>query len=379
KKHTFTTDLRYDRNGVHFYGTDDTSDIIRDSLKQIFSGFSFSSSYYNHYRNKKDIAYRFDLDFYTLSDLLDNRENNIALNFFGKKRQENNDLIHLKVFVDQHFYKGMNIQDRTFVTLNPDYTIRNGKWNIKVGGKLSFENDSLFIHPDLNLSFAVFKKMLTYYAGWTGRNDPNSFKQLSDINPFLGSDLILKSSNIEHRYTGIRGTIKDEVYYDLSYSRKLINNLPFFINDSLTMNREFAVVYDSDATITNVHFELGYNLLDKLKLFMEFDQDKYVLDTLDRPWHTPTSKLSLGMHYNIQNKIYISAEGFYIGKTFAEVDGAEESLPEHVDLNFAINYKYLENLSFFFNIYNIFGSQYLRWYNYPSYGLKVMGGLAVSF
>jgi outer membrane receptor protein involved in Fe transport len=49
------------------------------------------------------------------------------------------------------------------------------------------------------------------------------------------------------------------------------------------------------------------------------------------------------------------------------------------DLNLGVSYDYNKTFGFFLNINNVTSARYFRWYNYPTYGFNVLGGLNIRF
>ena len=50
-----------------------------------------------------------------------------------------------------------------------------------------------------------------------------------------------------------------------------------------------------------------------------------------------------------------------------------------VDINLNATYAFRERFDIFLDINNIAGIQYERYYNYPSYGFNLLGGISFSF
>ena len=109
----------------------------------------------------------------------------------------------------------------------------------------------------------------------------------------------------------------------------------------------------------------------------------------DQAWHKPGLEVSLGVNYNMQDKIFARAELFTRGKMYAktyeydvmtgDMEMKAEELKAMVDLNLGLEYRYSGVLSGFLNLNNILGQRYYHWYNYPSYRFNLLLGVTYSF
>ena len=147
-------------------------------------------------------------------------------------------------------------------------------------------------------------------------------------------------------------------------------------------------MYD-DVKYTRVIAEFGYHYQDRLKVMLRGQYNDYFLDNEDYAWHKPELEISLGVNYNMQDKIYARAELFTRGKMYAKVyeydvlDGSmqvsAEELKAMIDLNLGFEYRYSKVLSGFINLNNMLGQRYYHWYNYPSYRFNLLLGVTYSF
>jgi hypothetical protein len=151
------------------------------------------------------------------------------------------------------------------------------------------------------------------------------------------------------------------------------------VNDTLD-TRRFQVNYD-DVKSFNFHGELSYQFAEQFRLTFGADYHSYYeLKNERKAWHLPTFKWTVASSYNFRKKLLVSAEVFSFNKTFAKLAGdLETKVKGTVDANLSATYFYSKNFSVFANVNNVAAVQHNRWYNYPTYGFQVIGGLAFSF
>jgi len=109
-----------------------------------------------------------------------------------------------------------------------------------------------------------------------------------------------------------------------------------------------------------------------------------------RAWYKPQVEFTFSANYNLNDKIVVKADLFYIddqySKTFiADASSASgkkvaaKELKGVFDANVGLEYRYTKKLGFFLNFNNIANFRYYRYSNYPTQRFWLMGGLSYSF
>jgi len=384
---TFSGDLNYNREGVYFYGYDHDSIKYndKDSVQQRFSTLSINIGAKNNAPNKIGLDYEFQFKFYSLSDLFNATEK--SQNYLLKLSQKLpfidsaiQHFIHFDVKVNPiDFNDSIN---RTILSFNPYYQFVEKHWlliagfdatSLSVSGGI--DNTEFYMFPAFSLERNLIGAHLILYNGWKGTLRANTFQWLTNKNPFLAPDILLKSTTTDNKFIGLRGSF-GKMTFDLGFAQKIIDNLPLFVNDTLD-TRKFVVIYDKRTTIFNFHTELGYQKTEKLHLLLIADYNQYDEDTL---WYMPSLSVNFRANYNLANKIIVSANIFAFDNRFAKLaDGKVVELKGVIDANVSIEYHYTKNMSFFINLNNIGFQKYQQWYQYPTYGFNMLVGAHFSF
>ena len=254
----------------------------------------------------------------------------------------------------------------------------------------------MHFYPTIHLEVKVVKDYLVTYAGIGGNLQKNSFKFLSEKNPFVISTVEKRFSNEKFsQYGGIKGRISKYLDYNLSFVNSTIENMPFFVNDTASalgegLNNQFTVLCDR-VKYSRIIAEFGFHYKNKFNATLRGKYHNYFLDNEEKPWHKPTLEIALMADYNMQDKIIIRGEIFTRSKmyarTFEEVNNGTITTISEVpvemdgmfDVNLGVEYRYTKLLSGFINFNNILGQRYYKWYNYPSYRFNMMLGVTYSF
>ena len=145
------------------------------------------------------------------------------------------------------------------------------------------------------------------------------------------------------------------------------------------------MVYD-DIRLFNFRAELFGNVGERLSARFTTDYYQFSLENELEPWHEPTLRMGLSLRYNIQDKIILTGEAFGRNSVYARVFDEATGNPQrmeiqgfHVDTSLGIEYRYTKILSVFLNLNNVSNQPLQRWYNYPSHGFNLLGGVSYAF
>jgi outer membrane receptor protein involved in Fe transport len=164
-------------------------------------------------------------------------------------------------------------------------------------------------------------------------------------------------------------------------------NAPFYITDTtVALHNKFTILYD-DYDMVAINAGLSYHLNEKWNVI--FGADYFVYNTMNllSAWHKPSYDIKLIADYNIGNKFLLHGKLVYNGSTTTpEYNTSGNTTVISIgningwfDASLGIEYRYRKKLGIFLNFNNITATHYYRWYNYPSYGFNIIGGLSYTF
>jgi hypothetical protein len=273
------------------------------------------------------------------------------------------------------------------MSINPSFEANGKKWHADIGltGTLDNFNKStkFYFYPQLNLNYDIYESLVIPYAGVSGGLIKNSMRSLTRENAFVDTTINYQNTNNKYNlYGGLRGNLSSSTSYDAKVSYGQYDNLHFFVinyNGPNMLYNQFNVVYDN-TSVLNLSGQLKYQFKEKLNIIGKGNYYVYKTKTLTRAYHKPDFDLTGSAIYNLQSKIILRADLFFMGKQWALTqldDGAltPKQIKGWADINLEAEYRYSKMMSFFARFNNLAGQRYYRWERYPSQRFNFMIGL----
>lgn len=384
KKTTLGIDGGYKNNTVYYYGFDDkdtTQEVPqKKNVKRSYNLIHGNVFLKNAIATKSGIDYNFGLSekyFYTNGNV---SENEIETQFTFSKLYNTIHRFNLGVGFNYTSWKDSALTGSYWLLpFHPYYEYKQGDLYARAGFNLVF-SDSLFFIPDILAQYSLLNGKLIPFVRIDGFMDKNIMMNISNENPFINRYIQRRIGQSFNFGGGVKGSISDYVVFAAELNYRLYNFLPYYSPDSLYITR-FTVNYFEQAGVFNPHVELGFRRNDKVGVTLKGDYYKYDLDYSMPAYSLPDWRVTLNAHYNIQDKILVSADVFanspltfqYTGKT------STISTKGWVDANLSLIYNYKSNFGAYLRFNNIASSQYARWYRYNTYAFVMNAGLVLKF
>lgn len=392
KKHTLSGDFNYKRNVVNYYGFDNELNHIdnKNYTKQRFQLFEPSVQLQSHYTDSSKINHSIKLSYYNLQDIYNSAENNIKL-FSELGTYINKEHFHVNVLADYYNHKKSNDTINDFIfTLNPYFEANGKKWHADLGLAATVDafgsKTKFYFYPQLNVFYDVYESIIVPYAGASGGLIKNSYRSLTNENPFINPNVhYANTHNKFNVFGGLRGNLSYNTSYDAKVSYGQYDSLQFFVidySDLTQLDNKFNVVYDN-TSLLNVSGQVKYQYKEKIHFIAKGNYYLYKTKNLIRAYHKTDYDITLSAIYNLKSKIIIKGDVFAIGNQWAltEVKDGEiyktepKLLNSLIDVNLGAEYRYSKMLSFFVKFNNIASMKYMRWEKYPTQGFNMMIGL----
>jgi hypothetical protein len=395
KEHTLSGDFDYARNVFHYYGYDASlNKLEKDQTVQRFNLFAAGAELRSHYPKPERFNHDIRLSYYNLMDLYKASENNIKASGF-LQTAISGETLKINALVDYYNYKtSLDTTDNTIIALNPNFIAAGEKYRASLGVTAAIDIQSkskFYFYPNVELSYNIFEEIIIPYAGVTGGLKKNSFRSITNENPFVRSELNTSNTNTRYEFFGgLKGTLSSKIAYTTRVSYANVGNMLMYVNDmSDVLGNKFNVIFD-DAEVLNVSGEVSYQSREKLRFNLKGDYHNYKMKNELRAWFKPMVEITLSANYNMKDKIVVKADMFYIDSQFAKIiekdaSGltADKTVAKEIkgvfDANLGLEYRYTKKLGFFLNFNNIASQSYNRWYKYPTQRFGIMGGLSFSF
>lgn len=355
-------------------------EIPPEDVLQQFNTVRAGVDFFNAERNENDINYHAGLDFYFRSDgdLDVARERGLDLNIGGTKWIAGQHPLSVTLRTDFTNFKVNEESDLNNFFLQPNFTYHAEAFKVKLGLNLASHNDEYYFFPDAELSANVLPSILTAFVGAEGDLYKNNFLNLSDYNPYVQTRIRLRNTDYLNFYGGVKGVYAG-IEYRAKAGYKRANNLALFLTDEDDINR-FQVLYDSvniitvGGTITSPNFK-GFDLTATVNF------NNYTTTEQEEAWHLPAVEVNLLAKYKtLEDKLRIKGQLFIEnGVPFIDVNGDPGNLNGLLDISLGAEYLFSNNFGAFVDVNNLASVNRQRWYNYPSLGINVLGGITAKF
>jgi hypothetical protein len=382
--------LGYDSKVRQFYGYDHdkiaAGTYTREGTKQYFNTFAASAKAYNSVRTVADINYSLGLGFSNMQDNYANAETDF--NIIGEATKWFADKHPLTVVIGGEFTtlspKSEKTQNLNNIYIKPSFTFKTDMLSLRVGANLISFKDEFFPRPDIEANFNLAGKALAIFAGWKGDFTKNSYRNLTNYNPFIKPDTILiKNTDKTEYYGGIRGSF-GFINYSAQAGYSNNRNLALFAADTLDKYRRFNVIYDT-VGIFNIRGAVTVHPTDKLEITGTVSQNVYKANKEKAAWGLPSLDVNVGAKYTafksgdqlavVKASLFVQNGVPYKAKN---LDGFSR-LDPLFDINLGGEYWFAKNIGVFLDINNLLNLKRQRWQNHPNFGLNVLGGVTARF
>jgi hypothetical protein len=267
------------------------------------------------------------------------------------------------------------------VAIHPALEILKPRFVLHAGVNPTWTNKKFYLLPDiLNESHIIYKKLILS-SGWISYINKNSYRNLANQNPFLGSyGAGILNTRIEEKYTGIKGTLGSHFNYNTKFAAVTYYNLPLFVNDSLD-GKTFYTKNEEELKAFNLHAEVGYIQEERFQIRFSMDWFNYTKQRTEvKPWGLVPFQADAFAQYTIAKKLHLNANLYFLGSSYYQLPNKDFAKNKSAwDLNAGANYDIGKNFNLWINANNLFNSHYQRWNGYQSYGLNVVGGVMIKF
>ncbi len=389
KKAVLNGELGVNHNWNHYYGYDTSIDTslanedIRLNFLDIYSGLKLHSINID----SDKINYELGGTYHYFTDKFNNPEHEIEFEAgldkaLGEGQSAGGRLTATVLASELYGGSGHN----SFIGIEPWYSQAKDEWKLDLALNISIEmrngNSRAFFYPKARFEFNVIPRYLTSYVGVEGGLDIYSYKNMLNINPYMVPGQVPEATTNRKLFFsgGFQGSFSRKSAWHLRGSYGLIDDMYFFVNDTLSeLKNQFRLEYD-DVELGQVQAELSTAIGGSAIVYVKENYYFYNPATETRAWHKANVDAVAGLRYDLKNKILIDLDVYYTGKRYAKsyVFGVPETeLKGFADMNLKIEYRYTRILSAYLCINNMFGS-YQRWNQYNVQGFLLRAGFTYS-
>jgi hypothetical protein len=285
----------------------------------------------------------------------------------------------ITTYTSKDLVNNVKISNNIF-SLAPELIYAKPLFNIHAGVTPAWNYGKLTVFPNIYGEAKLQDKVLLLQAGIVGRFIKNNLQYLSSVNPYLqtlSAQLNTKETEI---YGGIKATMGSHFNFSAKASWIIYNNLPFFINDT-TDGKTFAISNDSRVYDFRIHGDMSFVSQDKFTITGGLTFNGYNgMKENNRAWGTIPVELNASLRWWAFKQVLLKGDfNGFSGAAFLMKDGTDVKLSGGTDLSAGLEFAINKKFSAWLDVNNIFNNKYQRWYNYPVYGLNILGGVIIKF
>jgi len=266
-------------------------------------------------------------------------------------------------------------------SVSPSLIFSTPRVSINGGITPTWDNGKFVWLPNVYAEAFIAENVFAFQAGWVGHITKNTYRNLSEMNPYLAPVTSqLNTKEIEY-YGGIKGTLGQHFNFNAKAGYITYTNLPFLINDTATDGKAFVVSNETKVNNFRIHGDVSYVSKEKFTVSAGITYNGYVgMKSNAKAWNTLPLEFTSSLRWWAFKQVLLKADFYaYSGSFYLAKGNVAKAFKPGSDLSAGIEFKINKTFSAWFDVNNILNDKYERWHNYPVYGLNLLGGVRVNF
>jgi len=266
-------------------------------------------------------------------------------------------------------------------SVSPSLIFSTPRVSINGGIAPTWDNGKFVWLPNVYAEAFIAENVFAFQAGWVGHITKNTYRNLSEMNPYLAPVTSqLNTKEIEY-YGGIKGTLGKHFNFNAKAGYITYTNLPFLINDTATDGKAFVVSNETKVNNFRIHGDVSYVSKEKFTVSAGITYNGYVgMKSNAKAWNNLPLEFTSSLRWWAFKQVLLKADFYaYSGSFYLAKGNVAKAFKPGSDLSAGIEFKINKTFSAWFDVNNILNDKYERWHNYPVYGLNLLGGVRVNF
>jgi hypothetical protein len=359
----------------------------KDDLKQSFQDFTIKSGIKNTTPTETGVNYNPNVEISVFNSRNKLSETGVVLNLPFDKVINDNASARIEVRADLSSYNTKNIIPNnttiknTIVQIMPSVNLYNDNFKLHAGVTPAWNNNKYEVLPDIYGEAKIKDKLFSVQAGWVGRLEKNSYRNLSMLNPYLAPMFVQLNTKETEFFGGIKASIAKHFNFSAKAGLVTYKNLPFFVNDTAFDNKTFKISNEKSVQNFRIHGDFSYINQDKFSLNGGITFNGYTLmQSNARAWHTIPLEITASLRWwAVKTVLFKSDLRVFEGSNYLVKGNTAKSLKGGTDLSAGVEVKLNKKVAVWADANNLFNSKYERWKNYEVYGANFVGGILLHF
>ncbi|MEO7522593.1 MAG: hypothetical protein ABIT58_00785 [Ferruginibacter sp.] len=390
KKNEIYASAGTSRDEYYLYGYDHS--IVfpkRDNIRQQFQQINLAGGIRNTVRTAYDISYNpnFQVNLFTNKDRLS--ETTLIIDIPLEVKFGKSFVAKLSAKADLTKYNTRGLNPNFNVTnnlqlLQPSLAYNSTRLIINAGIIPVWDNGKFEYLPNVFAEAQIKEQVFMIQAGWVGRIIKNTYRNLSDINPYISPFTSQTNTREVEFYSGIKATVGKHFNFNAKVGFVRYRNFALFVNDITfgdASSNNFKINFEPKMQSLRIHGDISYINQEKFTATAGITLNGYTgLDANEKAWNTVPMEFTGSLRWKAADRLFLKAD-FYLfgGGKYLGNDAKSHSFSGGSDLRAGAEYKITRQFSAFFDVNNILNDKYERWHNYQVYGVNFIGGVIFHF
>ena len=289
--------------------------------------------------------------------------------------------------MDNVFYDAGTFDDYTSLDLNPYFSYKDDRWNVRIGMHLDWSfgwGGVLSVSPDISAQL-TFADSYVLYAQTTGGNMPDGLRFIEYACPYALLDHQLQGTYEQlNAAIGLKGSPIDGLWFHLYGGyQDLADDVYALPNMSIDSHyRPFLLWLEDDTQNAYAGATLSYDYKDIVKFsatgtyrhWKANDNDELGIDYA--LLFKPMFEGDIHMDLHPINKLHVHAGYRHIIRPKTDAHPRMDAVS---NLYLKGSYNVYKGLSVYLNADNLMNKEYQYYWGYPAQGISILGGISWQF
>jgi len=347
-------------------------------LRHDYDLIEIGTKVYNPSVSKVGINYFAGVKLFALADNLSSKERSANLHLGVTKWIKDRHSIGIELGSDFNTLKDSATHELNNFYLLPSVGIHGKSFQISGGVRVTSSKEEINLFPVVNINLSLAGNQLMAVLGADGGLNKNTYRTLSEYNPFITSRPEIRNNEFTQYYIGLKGSNKS-AEYDARVGYRQNNNLPVFILNTANFSR-FGIVY-RDIDLMYGTASVSFKPTKYLIVNGNVNKNFYRKIGNEPAWGLPSLEVNGSLQYqSLNQKLILKAEAFVNdGIPFKDDNGISGKSDVLMDISLGIDYRLTKHFGLFVQGNNLANTLWRRWYQYPTFGLNAIGGITLKF
>jgi hypothetical protein len=382
QNHDLSGKLYYMGTKQYYYGFGNaTTPYTKNDLKQQYTNIGFNLDLQSKLPNSSGLMYKPGVEVQYFGDNRNARELNAKVKLPLSKSFTETISFDLNFLADFTSLKtDLASVNNNIFSLNPKVQYKKDNFIVKAGLIPSWDDDGTHLLPDITVDAKLKDERFVLQAGLVGVLRKNSYATLAAYNPWIAQPQSLFNTQTVELFGGFKGSAGNHLTYNAKLGYIKYKGHPLFINDNID-GKSFQVLRESNLQALSIHGELGYAIQEKFSLLASTTINQFTkVGDYDKAFGLIPFEINGVLKWKVLKDLYLKSDLFFFdGSYYRDKLGEAKRLNAVVDLNAGFEYTVMPKLNVWVQFNNLFNNRYVRWNQYETLGLNVLGGIIYSF